>query len=676
MERTKQLQQQSSEVIYRLTADPKKDIQNERAKASFNPRELGVIIHGSEERIKRNHELIEMLASDPNFDKEERFYVDREGLYKMTIRLVTSLRDMVFKKGITNQEDINILSRSLALPSAADLHFGMFLPTILGQGTEAQKEKYLMPAIKLQIFGTYAQTELGHGTFLRGLETTATYDKSTQEFIIHSPTVTSTKWWPGGLAKTANHVVLMARLFIDGKDHGPHAFIVQIRSMIDHMPLPGIEIGDIGPKIGFNSVDNGYLRFDHYRIPRDCMLMKNSEVTPSGEYVAKVGGKASYGTMVFIRSLLVMSASFSLGKAVTIATRYSAVRRQTAPSDGVMESQVIDYQTQQNAIFPYIATTFALLFTGRFMKGLFEEFQKDSKSGNLGRLPEVHATSAGLKALVTATTADGIEICRKACGGHGFSDFSGLTILYQDYVGSCTYEGENTVLHLQTARYLLKVARQGLSGKKLEGDCKYLENPQGNGSCPAQKAEDLYNPEIQLEAFRRRAAHIIFGALRQIKKNVDSGMSEEDARNAVSIDLVKCSRAHCQYILAVNFVNSLASLPNSPSKVILQRLCNLFIFHTIENDMGEFLASRYLNVAQIEMIQSSIKVLLAQIRPDAVSIVDSFMYHDYELCSALGKYDGDVYNDLLRLAKKSVLNKTQVGPAYEPYLKKRFVSKL
>lgn len=42
------------------------------------------------------------------------------------------------------------------------------------------------------------QTELGHGTFLRGLETTATYDPKTEEFVINSPSLTSYKWWPGG----------------------------------------------------------------------------------------------------------------------------------------------------------------------------------------------------------------------------------------------------------------------------------------------------------------------------------------------------------------------------------------------------------------------------------------------------------------------------------------------
>ena len=68
--------------------------------------------------------------------------------------------------------------------------------------------------------------------------------------VAHSPTITATKWWPGGLGKTANHCVLMARLFIDGKDYGPHAFIIQLRRFEDHAPLPGIVVGDIGPKMG------------------------------------------------------------------------------------------------------------------------------------------------------------------------------------------------------------------------------------------------------------------------------------------------------------------------------------------------------------------------------------------------------------------------------------------
>ena len=88
--------------------------------------------------------------------------------------------------------------------------------------------------------------KLGHGSNVRGLETTATYDVNTQEFVINSPTLTSSKWWIGGLGVAANHAMVMARLISNGKDYGPHPFIVQIRDLKTHEPLPGVTVGDIG----------------------------------------------------------------------------------------------------------------------------------------------------------------------------------------------------------------------------------------------------------------------------------------------------------------------------------------------------------------------------------------------------------------------------------------------
>lgn len=69
----------------------------------------------------------------------------------------------------------------------------MFIPAIKGQGTDEQQQKWLPLAYKMQIIGCYAQTELGHGSNVQGLETTATFDPQTDEFIIHSPTLTSSK---------------------------------------------------------------------------------------------------------------------------------------------------------------------------------------------------------------------------------------------------------------------------------------------------------------------------------------------------------------------------------------------------------------------------------------------------------------------------------------------------
>jgi acyl-CoA oxidase len=74
--------------------------------------------------------------------------------------------------------------------------------------------------------GCYAQTELGHGSNVAQLETTATFDQSTDEFVINSPTLTSAKYWPGDLGRFCTHAVVFARLLVKGKDYGVNAFMV------------------------------------------------------------------------------------------------------------------------------------------------------------------------------------------------------------------------------------------------------------------------------------------------------------------------------------------------------------------------------------------------------------------------------------------------------------------
>lgn len=69
-----------------------------------------------------------------------------------------------------------------------------------------------------------------------------------------------------------------AQLLLGGKNYGVHTFIVPIRSREDHSPLPGIKVGDIGPKMGYDTQDNGFLAFDHVRIPREYMLMRYARV--------------------------------------------------------------------------------------------------------------------------------------------------------------------------------------------------------------------------------------------------------------------------------------------------------------------------------------------------------------------------------------------------------------
>jgi acyl-CoA oxidase len=552
------------------------------------------------------------------------------------------------------------------------LHWVMFIPTLESQATPEQKQKWLPLARTFQLIGCYAQTEMGHGGNVRGLETTATYDKATQEFVLHSPTLSSTKWWPGGLGKTATHCVTHARLIIDGKDYGVHTFFAQLRSLEDHSPLPGITIGDIGPKFGYGSQDNGFLRFDHYRIPRENMLMKYKQVSPEGVYTEapKEFSKVGYSTMVYIRASIVEGAARTLARACTIAIRYSAVRRQFSDEDGEAERQVLDYQMQQYRLLPLLATAYAFHFTGKYMHDLWENMKKGLESSDASALPEVHATSSGLKAYTTWVTSNGIEECRKCCGGHGYSAFSGLPELFANYVPACTYEGDNVVLCQQTARYLLKCLKTASAGRQVVGSVVYLTDKGLESVCPAKSKEDLLHPEIYARAFAYRARTLLVRTARVLDDLVlKKKMSHSEAWNAVMVDLIRMVRAHCFYTIVMHFTNALKTIPDADLRQVLTKLSALFALYYLEQDIGEFLEIGYLNSAQAEWTRENVRDLLRQIRADAVPLVDAWNFSDYTLNSSLGRYNGDCYEHMYAWAQKEPLNQRAAPPGYEEYLK-------
>lgn len=154
----------------------------------------------------------------------------------------------------------------------------------------------------MHILGCYAQTEIGHGSNVAGLETTATFDKETDEFIINTPTPSATKWWPGELGKTSNHAIVFAQLIIDGNKLSPAPFLVQIREFETHMPCKGIECGEMGPKLGWHSKENGWCVFKNVRIPRKNLLSKFMSVDREGSFSIEGDLRVLYATMMSVRT--------------------------------------------------------------------------------------------------------------------------------------------------------------------------------------------------------------------------------------------------------------------------------------------------------------------------------------------------------------------------------------
>ena len=550
----------------------------------------------------------------------------------------------------------------------------MFIPTIENQATPEQKERWLPKARAMEYVGTYAQTEMGHGTFLRGLETTATYDPITEAFILHTPSVSAMKWWPGGLGKTSNCAVVMAQLYSRGTNHGMAAFFVQLRDWDTHQLLPGIKSGDIGPKMGFNTVDNGYLMLDKVRIPREDMLMKNTEVKRDGTVVQKSKKKkATYSTMTMVRTFIVFGHGYeSLAKALTIAIRYSAVRRQSELKPGAPEPQVMDYQTQQYKLYPYLAMAYGFWAVSNKLIELFIQGMGAFHSGDDTLMPELHALSSGLKAYCTDMAALGMEQARFSCGGHGYSHASGLPKLYASSVPACTYEGENTVMKLQTARYLMKCWNEASDGKTLPESVAYLSSNVNQRS----QLDNSFCVEALVDAFEHRARRIIIETASSIGEMQAKGAEEYDARNLNGVRLARCSTAHCEMFVIKAFASALSNATDPGGIKVLNELCQLLAAYIISNNSGDFIEDGYMSRTQLQLVRERELSLLAKLRPNAVALVDAFELPDHYLGSVLGRYDGNVYENLYKWAQQSPLNKTDVHESYYKYLQPMIKSKI
>lgn len=652
----------------------------ERAKSHINVEKLTNFMFGKE-ALDRQAKVLKALENDKVFDKSNNYFMGRVEKFPVALARAKRMRQLQVQNNWT-EADFHVADTLVSEPNPYGLHASMFLTTLRNQTTPEQQKLFLEPAENYKYIGCYAQTELGHGSNVRGLETTATWDPSDKTFVIHSPHLTASKWWIGSLGRTANHAVVMAQLIISGKSYGPHPFVVQIRDLKTHEPLDGIYVGDIGPKVGYNTMDNGFLLFNHFKIPHVNMLARYSSVDPkTNKYVRPQSAVLVYGTMTWVRSTIVLAAGQTLARGVTIATRYCAVRRQFQDRDDVSnevsENQVLNYTMVQFRLLPLLAATFALHFTGKAMMEMYTQNQDKMKkaiaNNHRGAGPEelqsgsdmladLHATSCGLKALGSTIAAEGLEVCRRACGGHGYSQFSGIGSWYADYLPTTTWEGDNYMLTQQVARYLLKSARAVLKGNAPANDTTSIFRTfldAENKGC----AFDILSSDADIvAAFAWRTSFLTFEALKH--RDV-----EKQSWNSLLVDFWRLSTAHSQYLVVKEFyaalqADSLTYELDPASVDVMRKLFRLFALNTLEKEASEFYTSGALTVRQIQLTRTkTVMQLLSDIRPHALRLVDAWNFPDWQLDSSLGRKDGKVYEDMFhRASRLNPLNGLTVDP--------------
>src|SRR6478736_4476078 len=344
----------------------------------------------------------------------------------------------------------------LSLVIKFGVQFGLWGMSVYFLGTERHHKKYLKDIGTLELPGCFAMTETNHGSNVKGIETTATYDHATKTIIIHTPSAQAKKEYIGNAAVHGQAATVFAKLIIDEKDYGVSAFVVPLRDK-SGKTLPGITIEDCGRKMGLNGVDNGKIEFKHVVIPKENMLDRFASITEDGKFASPISSDnrrffTMLGTLVGGRIGIPRSGLSAVKSGLTIAIRYGDQRRQFGP-DGGGEVPILNYRSHQRRLMPLLANAYALHFslqylTKRFLNRKEEEMQ------------EIEALAAGLKSFSTWNTTQTLQECRECCGGKGYLSENRIDRLKNDTDIYTTFEGDNTVLMQLVAKNRLSEFRK------------------------------------------------------------------------------------------------------------------------------------------------------------------------------------------------------------------------
>jgi len=641
----------------------------ERANPPFDVRAISISQHGSERDLLLKEKFMIEIARDPIFYMADIYDLTKEELRERTMAKIGSLVHCV------QNETIEVFTKRMELIGLLDpgfwtrfgVHYGLFLGAIRSGATANQFSYWMEKGVVSckGMYGCFGMTELAHGSNVAGLETTATFDEQTDEFVVHTPNIGATKWWIGGAAQTATHCSVFAQLVIRGKKHGTKTFIVPLRDPQTFALLPGINIGDIGKKMGRDGIDNGYIQFTNVRIPRAYMLMKHTQVTREGEVREPPLAQLTYGALLQGRTAMVTDAANTAKKALTIAVRYAAVRRQFKSSpDAALETQILDYPIHQRRLMPLVAQSVAFGYTSLQLQKLFEETSSalealepgdPNLNATIELLKETHATSAGLKAFCTWATLDTIERSRQACGGHGYSSYNGFASMYADFAVHCTWEGDNTILALQSGRSLIAAYQDSLDGKKLSQGFAYLNDIETvlaqkcKGDAELDTLEGIEQGWATVAAAAVKKAGEDYRALLKAGKSRDQALEECSQVRFVAASVHTAGFIFRQFKAAVEAVKD----KGDGVKKHLEILAKFYGLWQMEEKAAFFLRSGWLSPAQMDLCQKLVSDYCLTTRKFAIPLIDSFAISDHVLNAAIGRYDGDIYRAYMGQVRRS-----------------------
>ncbi len=515
----------------------------------------------------------------------------------------------------------------LSLTIKFGVQFGLFGGSILWLGTEKHHKKYLKETGTTELLGCFAMTETEHGSNVRGLKTTATYDPKTDEIVVHSPNHGAGKEYIGN-ALHSQMASVFAQLIVNGENHGVHAVLVPLRNKNNEL-LPGRKVEDCGYKVGLNGVDNGRIWFDQVRVPRENLLNRFGDIDEKGNYTSPIQNPSRrfftmLGTLVGGRVCVPRAGLSATKTSLTIAIKYALKRRQFAPRDGEPETILLDYATHQRRLMPLLAKAYALDFGLTYLTKRYTNRSEED-------IREIETLAAGMKSYSTWFTTEAIQECREACGGKGYLAENRFADLKADSDIFTTFEGDNTVLMQLVAKGLLSEFKQEFHNEGYVAVIRFLSKQVSTSiselnpyTTRKTDIEHLSDPEFQLSAFAYREQNLLYSLTQRMRTLLKKKMDSYDAFLRCQTHMLELANAFVEKVVIEQFIKAVNDCEDPAVKIVLKKLCDLYALSTIEKHKGWYLEQEYMQPVKTKAIRRLVNQLCQSVRNDANALVDAF----------------------------------------------------
>jgi len=626
---------------------PEIELQDDCSTCQFESNDLKEILDIPHADLKNR---IRRLLCDPFFD--QTFEPNKEKNRERVLQQIKKLADQGlssysfpkkyggFEKNGDHIAVFEMLGYAdLSLAIKFGVQFGLFGGAVYQLGTEKHHIKYVEALHKAELLGCFAMTETGHGSNVKNLETTATYNHEDKTITVNSPNFSAGKEYIGN-ALHSEMAAVFTQLIVDGENHGVHAVLVPLRK--DNNVLPGIKVEDCGYKMGLNGVDNGRIWFDNVKVPVDNLLNKYGSIDEKGQYSSPIENPSKrfftmLGALVVGRICVGLLGNNASKLALTIALKYSLKRRQFASKDGQKETLLIDYPTHQKRLFPLLAKTYGHYFA---LRDLAEQYA--NSKGDDTR--EIETLAAGLKSKATWLATETIQICREACGGKGYLMENKFALLKADSDIFTTFEGDNTVLMQLVSKGLLTEFKQSFHNDGYKAVIRFLFTKVKHEALEYNPiftrntdAKHILDRRFHKHAFNYRYKKTLISLSDRMRKYLKRGIDPHQAFLKVQNHMVDLADAFIDNVILNSFYKRVDECGNENLKIALEKMTQLYALTVIQDNRAYYLEKDYMDGSKTKAINRVINKLFQNIKPDINSFLDAFGIPDELIMAPIAK---------------------------------------